>query len=236
MHGKDSNGRHPFSSDQYSQARPKLAQLAKLYEEPYLRQQLPPLFFVKGHVFAVAASPEIPMPETWMPWVIDGQGARYTADHVNTIADALMAELRATLQAMRDQKRLLPAACQWSEMPAQRMELESWLTGLLHGHQRLEACWQEAWSRASLQPGEDPAKRLTRCLKLFTVLANPKLAIDCRPETASKQLRQNLPTLFAQLPAMLVEYVTLAGELAGALPNQFETFQRGRDPRETSGK
>ena len=37
-------------------------------------------------------------------------------------------------------------------------------------------------------------------------------------------LQQHLPQLAAQLPAMLKEYVDLAGELAGVLPDQFETF------------
>ena len=48
--------------------------------------------------------------------------------------------------------------------------------------------------------------------------------MERRTDEQAAALQQHLPQLAAQLPAMLKEYVDLAGELAGVLPDQFETF------------
>ncbi|GEA05276.1 hypothetical protein KUL42_00370 [Alteromonas sp. KUL42] len=73
---------------------------------------------------------------------------------------------------------------------------------------------------------ESPEIRLTRCLRLFSTLANVDLAMSSRSATKAQMLQENITSLIKQLPAILVEYTTLAGELAAALPNQFETFAK----------
>jgi hypothetical protein len=121
-------------------------------------------------------------------------------------------------------------------------ELESWLNGLLQVHKQLEPVWQNAWnhlekrSAKNKSDGEnkldedkvtEPAEaRLSRCLKLFSTLANIELALSYRNETQVAQLESNIRMLVKQLPSVLADYTRLSGELAQALPNQFETFSQ----------
>ncbi|HAA99574.1 MAG TPA: hypothetical protein DCE29_17010, partial [Alteromonas macleodii] len=37
---------------------------------PNFENVLPNAYYVDGMIFAVASAPEIPMPEQWMPWLI----------------------------------------------------------------------------------------------------------------------------------------------------------------------
>ncbi len=171
------------------------------------------------------------MPETWMPWVIQQSGGAMVSDDVDELAECLMETLRDHLSAMRAQDNYLPLACRWQEGADIPESLEQWLSGLLKGHQLLESIWRNAWERKAknetLSAGEeDPSNRLARCLKLFSTLARHQLALSQRSGLHAEKLRENLPVLWRQLPAMLQEYVALAGDLAQALPNQFEMFSK----------
>ncbi|TAP38610.1 hypothetical protein [Alteromonas sp. KUL49] len=61
-------------------------------------------------------------------------------------------------------------------------------------------------------------------MKLFSTLADLDLALAQRSESNAAALQQNVPLLWKQLPSILKDYVSLAGDLAQALPNQFESF------------
>ncbi len=194
---------------------------------------LPAQAFTEGFIFAIAAAPEIPMPETWMPALINGSNNNLDPARVDQLADALMFTLRDSLKGMRDKEALLPEYVVWADDKQRRAGAEQWLTGLLAGHQLVEECWQQAWQRAqhaakgnSEGLTETPAKRLTRCLKLFSSLADAEFALSVRSGEHATTFRQHIPVLYQQLPVMLKEYVVLADELAASLPNQFETFQK----------
>jgi uncharacterized protein len=200
--------------------------LDSLYDDEDIKLAIANIDFARGLIFAVSAAPEIPMPEVWMPWLLltDTKQSleKSTADK---IADGFMAQLRQTLDDMRQQKSLLPATYTWSPQRLERRNLESWLTGLLHGHQQLEECWQKAWNERPEQVNvESVAVRLRRCLKLFSTLANTDVVLSGLTAERQLAMQQNLPILAQQLPAMLKEYAALADELAQQLPNQFETF------------
>ena len=205
--------------------------LADLYDSPTLTALLPSKSYVEGFIFAIATAPEIPMPETWMPWLISGSASANSTADFDFLADGLMDGLRHHLRTMRDDHVLLPAHCESTADKPVADTLSIWLTGLLAAHKQLEPCWQRAWTLAQQQPAtdkavgkEDPALRLRRCLKLFTTLADVELALSVRSAQDAQRLQENLVILVKQLPQMLKEYVELAGELAGALPNQFESF------------
>lgn len=205
--------------------------LQELSSEPKFRTILPPYYEMDGLIFAVAASPEIPMPETWMPWVIQHSGSAMVSQDVDELAASLMESLRDHLGAMRTQDNYLPLGCRWQEGAGIPESLEQWLRGLLKGHQLVEPIWRNAWERKAKgetlsADEEDPANRLARCLKLFSTLARHQLALSQRSAENAEKLRENLPLLWRQLPAMLQEYVSLAGDLAEALPNQFEMFTK----------
>ncbi|MCW8091719.1 UPF0149 family protein [Alteromonas sp. ASW11-130] len=205
--------------------------LRAVYQNSTVTNVLPSQAFCEGYIFAIAAAPEIPMPEQWMPGVIKGSNNSLSTEQVDELAEALMSTLRDSLMLMRDGASLLPDYVVWSHDKQKRIDAEQWLTGLLAGHQFVEDSWQRAWQVAqqdSFQNATDetPTKRLTRCLKLFSSLADVDLALHVRTEEQAQAFHQNLPALYNQLPFILKEYVALAGELAKSLPNQFETFQR----------
>ena len=213
--------------------------LLPVFEKGKLTHVLPSAYKADGMIFAVAASPEIPMPEQWMPWLIQSSSSALVDKDVDALADVLMNNLRAHLQCMTDDSPLMPTRCEYPggevdtapEIPA---ELAQWLEGLLYVHQQLEDVWQQAWEKLSakealredINASDTPEKRLSRCLKLFTTLANVELALQYRKPGQAQQLKENLPLLWKQLPAMIQDYIALAGELSAALPNQFETFTK----------
>ncbi|WP_338024902.1 UPF0149 family protein [Alteromonas antoniana] len=205
--------------------------LQELSALPKFSAILPSYYEMDGMIFAVAASPEIPMPETWMPWLIQHSGSTMVSEDVDELAECLMETLRNHLSAMRTQDNYLPLTCRWQQGATIPESLELWLGGLLKGHQLLESIWRNAWERKAKKENlsadeEDPATRLARCLKLFSTLARHQLALSQRSGENAEKLRANLPVLWRQLPAMLQEYVTLSGDLAQALPNQFEMYNK----------
>ena len=211
-------------------------ELSAAWQVPEIAALLPDQYFADGFIFAIAASPDIPLPERWMPWLIEQNTTQLSlsAAHADVLADALMGGLRAHLNRMRLDTSLLPdylPAAGLSDTVSQA--ISAWLSGLVAAHRHLEPVWGTAWQNLqqteTLTPGqEDPSLRLRRCLKLFTTLADPQLALAQRSETEAAHLNNSWPSLLAHLPGMLKEYVALAGELAGALPNQFEMFSKTR--------
>lgn len=205
--------------------------LTPVFSSEKFKHILPSPYKADGMVFAVAACPEIPMPEQWMPWLIQQSSDILVDKDVNVLADALMNNLRAHLRCMRDERAALPRACVFNENTQLPATVAQWLEGLLYAHQQLENVWQQAWQKfcedSKIEQGQElPEKRLSRCLKLFSTLANVELAMQSRNALQAQQLKENLPMLWKQLPAILNDYVCLAGQLASALPNQFETFTK----------
>ncbi|AXT39326.1 hypothetical protein D1814_11905 [Alteromonas sp. BL110] len=215
--------------------------ISDIVSHPHFKNVLPNAYHVDGMIFAVAAAPEIPMPEQWMPWLIQSGDSKLVDKDVDTLADTLMSGLRAHLDFMRQSKSPLPIelteAIEVEGAMRPSKELESWLNGLLQVHKQLEPVWQNAWnhlekhSGKNKRDGEDklaePAEaRLSRCLKLFSTLANIELALSYRNEKQVTQLESSIHMLVKQLPSVLADYTNLSGELAQALPNQFETFNK----------
>lgn len=211
-------------------------QFIDLYTSATYRSVLPERSFAEGFIFAVAACPEIPMPETWMPWLVQGNRESHPSLSMDTLAEGLMHALRETLGKMRGEIGCMPQAyLRLQENGEVASDLEKWLTGLLAAHKQLEPCWQRAWTLAaeldkstSTDKQEAPEKRLRRCLSLFSTLADVELALSMRNEENATQLKEHMPALVKQIPSMLKEYIALAGELAAVLPNQFETFVKNQ--------
>jgi uncharacterized protein len=196
--------------------------LASVLSDSSLKAHVKPDAFISGVIFGVSASPEIPMPEAWMPWVLDGpHEIPLNNEDVDKLAGGLIAQLQWQLAAMRNEKTLLPSQCKFEHNESSKVMLETWLQGVLFAHQNLENVWQSAWDQASK---DEDAARLTRCLKCFSVLANSELTLSQLSQQKREELANNLPTLAKQLNGLLVDYVNLAGELADNLPGQFELY------------
>ena len=77
---------------------------------PNFENVLPSTYQVDGMIFAVASAPEIPMPEQWMPWLIQSGDSKLVDKDVDKLADALMNGLRAHLDFMRQEKSPVSSA------------------------------------------------------------------------------------------------------------------------------
>ncbi|WP_334031931.1 UPF0149 family protein [Alteromonas sp. P256] len=219
-------------------------------EQDSFRSVLPCAEKVDGMIFAVAACPDIPMPEQWMPWLIQSGASRLVDSDVDILADTLMNGLRSHLDYMRQGRIALPPYCYCVDAIESNDDtkrpsdaLSQWLTGLLYVHKNVESVWQNAWQQAEKKErnaetgsSEPPEARLTRCLKMFSTLANIELAYQQRRVEQVAQLSENLPLLIQQLPALLKDYTNLAGDLACALPNQFETFSKSTENKATDNQ
>lgn len=181
--------------------------------------------YIRGLLFAVCASPDIPMPEQWFPWIIKDSGA-IDAKQVDKIGDVLMNMLKQQLHTMRDDQVALPADCLYDTQPE---NLEAWLTGLLAGHSLLEKTWQQGWNLMLDKQEADAntlGQDLKRCLKMFSTFADPQSAIDAAQQAGDNEFADKLRKLAPSLDAILRDYVRISGILVAHLPNQFEVFEK----------
>ena len=180
-------------------------------------------YCVLGTVFAVAAAPDIPLPDVWLPWLIKPELGLPAVPQLTLINDVAMACLQWQLQHMRDDNITLPAAVQYSTQVDSPLAL--WMQGLLLAHTRLDSVWQTAWrAMLSAQHADVGAlqKDLKHCLSVFSTFADISFALQQARD--KEQLATSLPRIFVSLPRVLATYVTLSGRLVEYLPNQFETF------------
>jgi len=182
-------------------------------------------YYIRGLLFAVCASPDIPMPEQWFPWVVK-QGGEIQSSQVDKVASILMQLLKEQLQSMRDDKVVLPADCHFGEHTE---KLAMWMSGVTAGHGLLESVWQEAWqAMIDKQPESSDrfAQDLSRCLRMFSTFADIDLAVLQARQRGTANFEEKLPILAKSLSGCLKDYVRLSGELVSFLPNQFDTFQQ----------
>jgi uncharacterized protein len=202
-------------------------QLFDLCEQPDLADVLQSYDYICGLIFAVAAAPEIPMPDTWLIWVFRQRGQLSSPQQADHLTDVLMGLLQWQLRLMRDEQVALPKRCQLSEPAEQSMALSNYCNGLLAGHSQLEDVWRTSWQKMRLSSAEQLAhlqKDFRHCLGMFSTFADIPLAIEQAEHRGNDNFRNLLPKLYLSLPMALTKYVTLSGAMVDFLPDQFETF------------
>ena len=207
---------------------PSHASLSSLCESEELIGVLHPYAFIQGIVFAVAAAPEIPMPEKWLPWAIKTSNQLTNNDQADKLTDILMKILQVQLKSMSEEKIHLPMGMTFKHNSKEQSSVAVWCQGMLFGHSQLELVWQHAWNKmqvsevTQMQPLQ---KDLSHCLYMFTTFADIPLAIKQAEDRGNDQLLNILPKIFLSFPETLKTYVGLSGRLVDYLPNQFETFE-----------
>ena len=189
--------------------------------------------YIRGVIFAVAASPEIPMPQQWLLWVFKQRGQLSDEQQADNITDVLMGLLQQQLKDMSDECIMLPNSYRFSENTPDDNNVSRWFRGLLAAHSQLEPVWNHAWMKMGKQAEPQMfvlQKDLRHCLSLFSTFANIPLALEQAAEKGGEahkeQLDKMLPKIFLSLPESLKTYVKLSGRLVDYLPNQFETFKK----------
>ena len=61
--------------------------ISDIVSHPNFKNVLPNAYHVDGMIFAVAAAPEIPMPEQWMPWLIQSSDSKLVDKGVCQLID-----------------------------------------------------------------------------------------------------------------------------------------------------
>lgn len=192
--------------------------------------------FISGLIFAVSACPEIPMPDTWLPWTIKEHGKLKSAEQADLLGEVLMAMMQKQLKDMRDDNLPWPAHFTYPDPEKADSTCSPvcrWLKGLLAGHQLLEPVWRGAWQKMSEKSVDTlPRKQrdLTHCLKMFSTFADIHGAIEDANRVGNHELIEKLPAIFQSLPEAMAKYVALSGELVSYLPDQFETFVSDPSP------
>ena len=182
--------------------------------------------YIRGLIFAIAAAPEIPMPDQWFLWTLKQRGQIASGQQADHLADVLMGCLQMQLAQMRVEQVSLPGEYQLSDDVRVTSPLNDFFTGLLAGHSQLESVWMTAWETVAAQ---DPAKLpqmqkdLKHCLGMFTTFANIPLALR-QAEERGTDLSEMLPKIYPSLTPALKTYVGLSGLLVAYMPDQFETF------------
>jgi uncharacterized protein len=208
---------------------PTHATLRSLCESEELLGVLHPYAFIQGVVFAVAAAPEIPMPEKWLPWVIKTSNQLTSTEQADNLTDILMKTLQLQLKSLSEEKIHLPEGITFSQDGKVRSPIALWCQGMLFGHSQLESVWQKAWSKmqvSEVTQMQQLQKDLSHCLYMFTTFADIPLAVKQAENRGNNQLLNILPKIFLSFPETLKTYVGLSGRLVDFLPNQFETFEQ----------
>lgn len=200
--------------------------LLALYEQPQHVHFLHSRYFVEGAITGACACPEIPLPDAWLPWTIqkhdqvkDNEQADYVFTHLFTF-------FKSALAAMKDNTLQLPDYAVYKD-PKSSYALAQYCAGLMMAHQSTEKEWGTAWKRMqNAAPEKSPqlSKDLQHCLLVFSSFADPTLAIEQATARGEQSLEVKLPLIAQSLQATLLQYVSISGQLAAYLPNQFETF------------
>jgi uncharacterized protein len=206
------------------------AQHQQLYElcgQAELEDVLQSYDYICGLIFAVAAAPEIPMPEKWLVWVFRQRGQLSCAEQADHLTDVLMGLLQWQLRLMRDEQVVLPKRCQLCQPAEHSVALSGYCSGLLAAHSQLEEVWRTSWQKMKLDTPEQLSslqKDFRHCLGMFSTFADIPLAIEQARQRGNDNFVSLLPKLYLSLPAALNKYVALSGAMVDFLPDQFETF------------
>jgi len=204
--------------------------LLLIYQNPDIADMLHSRYYVEGAMLGAGVSPEIPMPNVWLPWAIKNHGQMQNNQQADVITDALFDYFKYCLQQMKDNAQCMPDYGVFEadrDKRGEKSPLSQWLQGVLTAHSSMEPVWQNAWQLMhDKNPQHAPvlAKKLKHSLGMFSTFADVELAIDQAKKRGQMDFEDKLPLIAQSLPKALSTYVSISGELASYLPNQFETF------------
>lgn len=206
--------------------------LLLIYQNSDIADMLHSRYYVEGALLGAGVAPEIPMPDVWLPWAIKHHGQMQNNQQADVITDALFDYFKYCLQQMKDNTLKMPNYCVFeddNEKWALSSPLSQWMKGVLTAHSSMEPVWQNAWQLMhDKNPQHAPvlAKKLKHSLGMFSTFADVELAFEQAKKRGQMDFEKKLPLIAQSLPEALSTYVSISGELASYLPNQFETFEQ----------
>ena len=128
-------------------------QLKTLYNNE-LHGIIYPPELVRGLIFAVGASPEIPMPEQWLIWVFDQRGQLASTEQADQLTHILMSMLQQQLAQMRNETIELPEYYSLPTKSEKENDVELFMQVYNLGHRWLRDVWQKCWQEMSSEETE----------------------------------------------------------------------------------
>jgi uncharacterized protein len=193
------------------------ASLHSLCESEELLGVLHPYAFIQGVVFAVAAAPEIPMPEKWLPWVMKTSHQLTSIEQADNLTNILMKILQIQLKSMSEEKIFLPMGVTFNQDGQKQSSVATWCQGMLFVHSQLESVWQHAWNKMQVSDAtqmQPLQKDLSHCLYMFSTFADIPLAVKQAENRGNDQLLNILPKIFLSFTQTQKTYVGLSGRLS----------------------
>ncbi|MFC3122349.1 UPF0149 family protein [Agaribacter flavus] len=182
--------------------------------------------FVEGAILGACSCPEIPLPDDWLPWVVQEHNQIQNKEQADRVFSKLFDYFRYILSEMRNDEFASTLPLHYSQASL-NAELQAFMQGLIYAHQQCEKVWHMAWQKMREQNPDDApvlAKDLKHCLLMFSSFADLEQAGVQAAERGEHSLSDKLPLIAQSLPKAMEKYLNISGKLASYLPNQFETF------------
>lgn len=210
-----------IASESYLQALKKVVDTTSV---PVFRHVIYSSEYISGMIFAIAACPELPMPNHWLPLVFKSPPERAKEFEINQLFDDLMSLFKVQLLDIQCSKIGLPAKCGSNDNESSDTSIAQWCKGFVFAHSNNQSCWQRAWDIKSSDSelSKVYSKDLSRILKLTSTLADFTFALEQRQEPQRKALLDNKISLHKSLIPCLKEYLVIAEELSKVLPENIE--------------
>ena len=210
-----------IASQSYLQA---LTKITDITSTPVFRQVIQPTEYISGMIFAIAACPELPMPNHWLPLVFKSPPERAKDQQINQLFDDLMSVFKVQLLDIQSSEIGLPSQCVSVNNECSDASIAQWCKGFVFAHSNNQSCWQRAWDIKSDDTKliKKYSKDLSRILKLTSTLADFTFALEQRQESQRKALLDNKLSLHKSLIPCLREYLVIAEELSKVLPENIE--------------
>lgn len=169
---------------------------------------------LQGFLFAIASAPDLVRPSEWMPEIFGGTEAEYASlEEANVVLGALMALYNEVNGAVFAGSPALPSDCAFRQDILANLDddapVSEWARGFIHGHQWLDASWEDAIP-------EDLDEEFGAVIMTLSFFASRRFAESLLAETGKSDLEAFAATIRRILPDAMESYALAGRTIAGA--------------------
>lgn len=183
---------------------------------------------LQGFLFALASAPDLVRPSEWMPEIFGGVEAEYASlEEMQTVVGAIMALYNEVNGAVFAGSPALPADCAFRPDVLANLDddapVSEWARGFIHGHQWLEASWEDGIP-------EDLDEEFGAVIMTLSFFASRRFAESLLAETGKADLEAFATTIRRLFPDAMESYALLGRTIADAVRTAAEPVQAVAKP------